>query len=222
MKHLLFITAAFLICACSTKAQKNILDKSSTDFEAAMIENIKHLDTASTQALLITLANNFDRIGKVEKLRWEPTYYASYCYATLAFLSADKNKVDGLLDKSEYYLQQAEAISKNNSEISSLYAMINSCRIIVDPINRYQTKRKDVFALLAKAKVEDPNNPRPYLVEANLLWRTPPVFGGGKKPSRQMVETAIEKYKIFKPANTISPTWGELQALSLLRKIDTN
>jgi hypothetical protein len=222
MKLLLLITAAFLVCACSTKAQKPILDKNSTDFEAAMIENIKHLDTASTQSFLITLANNFDRIGKVEKLRWEPTYYASYCYATLAFLSADKNKMDGLLDKSEYYLQQAEAISKNNSEISSLYAMINSCRIVVDPINRFQTKRKDVFDLLAKAKLENPDNPRPFLVEANLLWRTPSVFGGGKKPAKQTVETAIEKYKKFEPANTISPMWGELQALSLLRKIDTN
>ncbi|HEX8332649.1 MAG TPA: hypothetical protein VF622_08495 [Segetibacter sp.] len=222
MKHLLFITAAFLICACSTKAQKTILDKSSTNFEAAMIENIKHLDTASTPSTLVTLANNFDRIGKVEKLRWEPTYYASYCYATLAFLSADKNKVDGLLDKSEYYLQQAEAISKNNSEISSLYAMINSCRIIVDPINRFQTKRKDVFALLAKANLENPENPRSFLVEANFLWRTPAVFGGGKKPSRQTIETAIEKYKTFKPENAISPTWGKFQALSLLRKIDAN
>jgi hypothetical protein len=222
MKRLFVITTAFLVCTCSTKAQKIILDKSITDFEAAMIENIKHLDTASTTSSLITLANNFDRIGKVEKLRWEPTYYASYCYATLAFLSADKNKVDGLLDKSEYYLQQAETISKNNSEISSLYAMINSCRIIVDPINRFQTKRKVVFALLEKAKLENPNNPRPFLVEANLLWRTPSVFGGGKKPSRQTVETAIEKYKISQPVNTISPTWGELQALSLLRNIDAN
>jgi hypothetical protein len=222
MKKQIFITAAFLMFSFSIQAQNTVLSKNINEFEMAMIENIKQVDTASTPYSLISLANNFERIGKVEKSRWEPTYYAAYCYATLAFLSADKDKVDGLLDKSEYYLQQAEAISKNNSEITSLYAMINSCRIIVDPINRFQAKRKVVFALLAKAKLENPENPRPFLIEANLLWRTPAVFGGGKKPSIQSLGIAIEKYKAFKPENLISPVWGETQSKSMFKKINAS
>jgi hypothetical protein len=222
MKKQIFIAAAFIVAAFSIQGQKAVLVQTNTDFEAAMIENIKQIDTASTPNSLITLANNFERIGKVENTRWEPVYYAAYCYATLAFLQTDKDKVDVLLDKSEYYLQKAEEISKNNSEITSLYAMINSCRIIVDPINRFQTKRKVVFALLAKSKLENPGNPRPYLIEANLLWRTPSVFGGGKKPSIQSLETAIEKYKAFKPENAISPTWGETQSNLMIKKINAS
>lgn len=222
MKKQIFIAVTFFVSAFLLQAQNTVLSQTVTNFEAAMIENIKQLDTASAPYSLISLANNFERIGKLEQTRWEPTYYAAYCYAALAFLSSDKDKVDGLLDKSEYYLKQAEEISKNNSEISSLYAMINSCRIIVDPINRFQTKRKVVFALLAKAKSESAGNPRPYLIEANLLWRTPSVFGGGKKPSLQSLETAIEKYKAFKPENAISPTWGETQSNLMIKKINAS
>ena len=138
----------------------------------------------------------------------------------MAFMSPDKSKIDWLADKAEAFLQQAEAIEKNNSEICCMFAMINSCRILVDPVSRFQTKGREVQAFIAKAIEENPNNPRIYLLQARMQLRTPEAFGGGKKIAKESVETAIEKFKNFTPENSISPAWGEGQAISLLEKIN--
>ena len=210
---ILFLCTYFLISA------QNSLTKTGSSFESAMLENISRMDTASSPAALISIANNFERIGQVEKTKWEPFYYASYCYTAMAFMSPDKVKIDVLADKAESLLQQAEAIEKNNSEITTLFAMINSCRILVDPLSRFQTKGPEVNELIEKAIAENQENPRIYLLQARMQLRTPEAFGGGKGVAKQSAETAIQKFASFKPENSISPNWGEAQAKSLLAKI---
>jgi hypothetical protein len=192
----------------------------STAFESAMQSSIRQLDTASTATGLINIANNFERIGNAEKTKWQPFYYAAYCYTAMAFLSPDKGQIDFLADKAELVLQQADAIEKNNSEISCLFAMINSCRIMVDPMGRFQTRGKEVQALLIKATQENPNNPRIYLLQARMQLRTPEGLGGGKKIARESAETAVQKFSDFRPINSIAPNWGAEQAKSLLDKIN--
>jgi hypothetical protein len=189
-------------------------------FESVMKANIAQLDTSSTPESFMNLANNFERIGNAEKTRWQPFYYAAYCYTVMAFLSTDKSKIDFLADKAESVLQQADAVEKNNSEISCLFAMINSCRILVDPMSRFPTKGKEVQAQLAKAKQENADNPRIYLLQARMQLRTPEGLGGGKKVAKESAELALQKFRDFKPENSIAPNWGEQQAKSLLDKIN--
>lgn len=216
------ISLALLIALISTsKAQTaNNSIKPTSAFEAAMLSNIKQLDTASGAASLMNLANNFERIGNAEKTKWEPFYYASYCYVIMAYVSPDKSKIDWLADKSEALLQQAEAIDKNNSEISCMFATINSCRIMVDPMSRFPAKSQEVNAMLAKATQENAGNPRIYLLQARMQLRTPEAFGGGKAVAKASAETALEKFKSFVPATVIAPAWGEQQAKALLAKIN--
>jgi hypothetical protein len=45
---------------------------------------------------------------------------------------------------------------------------------------------------------------------------TPPAFGGGKDKAQPLFEEAIKRYKAFKPANSIMPTWGEKKAEEML------
>jgi len=189
-------------------------------FELAMKNNLAQLDTSSTPEGFLALANNFERIGSAEKTRWQPFYYAAYCYTVLAYLSPDKSKIDPLADKAESLLQQAEAVEKNNSEISCLFAMINSCRILVDPISRFQTRGREAQMQLAKAKQENADNPRVYLLQARMQLRTPEGLGGGKKAAKESAELAVQKFKDFKPENSISPNWGGQQAKSLLDQIN--
>jgi len=189
-------------------------------FELAMKNNLAQLDTSSTPEGFLALANNFERIGSAEKTRWQPFYYAAYCYTVLAYLSPDKSKIDPLADKAESLLQQAEAVEKNNSEISCLFAMINSCRILVDPISRFQTRGREAQMQLAKAKQENADNPRVYLLQARMQLRTPEGLGGGKKVAKESAELAVQKFKDFKPENSISPNWGGQQAKSLLDQIN--
>ena len=220
MKKIIFILLTIIGLQQSASAQTTASQKSLTPFETAMLKNISQLDTASSTSSLTALANSFERIANAEKNKWQPFYYASYCYVVMAFQSADKAAIDPLADKAEALLQQAEAIEKNNSEITTLLAMINACRITVDPVSRFQSKGKEVQALLAKAKEENAANPRIYLLQARMQLRTPEAFGGGKTLAKQSAEVAIEKFKTFQPESVIHPAWGEEQVKSMLQKMD--
>ncbi|HKH62153.1 MAG TPA: hypothetical protein VKA49_15030 [Flavitalea sp.] len=216
------VTVMFFVSFCSFAfEQTTVTKKEFPSFESAMLQNIAQIDTVSAPSVLVTIANNFERIGQVEKTKWQPWYYASYCYTAMAFMSPDKTKIDLLADKAESLLQQAEAIEKNNSEITTLFAMINSCRIMVDPVSRFPTKGKEVHELINKAKIENEHNPRIYLLQARMELRTPEAFGGGKDIAKLSAEKAIEKFTTFKPEDRISPNWGEAQAKSFLAKIST-
>lgn len=83
---------------------------------------------------------------------------------------------------------------------------------MVDPTARFQTKGKEVQALVTKAKEENAANPRIYLLQARMQLRTPEAFGGGKAIAGQSAETALEKFKAFQPATLLSPVWGAAQA----------
>lgn len=212
-----------LVAAYSlASAQSSVSNTAVSTFESAMLENIARMDTASSPSALISIANNFERIGQVESTKWEPFYYASYCYIATAFTTPDKNKIDVLADKAESLIQKAQAIEKNNSEITTLFAMINSCRIMVDPVSRFQTKGPEVHELIRKATRENQHNPRIYLLQARMQLGTPEAFGGGKSLAKQSAETAIEEFASFRPEKNISPNWGEAQAKSLLAKINAS
>ncbi|HEY0042372.1 MAG TPA: hypothetical protein VGB71_16985 [Flavisolibacter sp.] len=219
MKKIIFILLTTIGLQQFAIAQTSASIKEPTAFENAMLKNISQLDTASNATTLIALANNFERIGNAEKTTWQPFYYAAYCYVAMAFQSHDKSAIDPLADKAEAFIQQAEAVEKNNSEITTLSAMINACRITVDPVSRFQTKGKEVHASLAKAKEENAANPRIYLLQAQMQLRTPEAFGGGKVVAKKSAEIALEKFKVFQPSTSIHPKWGEEQAKSLLQKI---
>lgn len=223
MKKIILLSSLIgIISSCTSAQPGTAATGNNPGFEKAMLANIRQLDTASTATTLLSLANNFQRIGDAEKTKWQPYYYAAYSYTALAFLSPDRTAIDGLTDKAEALLQQAEAIDKNNSEISCLFAMINSCRIMVDPVSRFQTKGKEVQTSLAKATQENPANPRIYLLQAMMQLRTPEAFGGGAKVAKQSVDMAIVKFKDFIPENSLSPVWGSGQAKAIADKITAN
>jgi hypothetical protein len=184
--------------------------------------NIAKLDTASSGESLTNLANNFERIANAEKTQWQPYYYASYCYVVMAYLSPDKTKIDLLADRAEALLQQADAIDKNNSEISCMFAMISSCRLLVDPMGRFPTKGAEAQSQLEKAKQQNADNPRVYLLQARMQLRIPEGMGGGKKIAKASAELAVQKFNNFKPENSIAPNWGAQQAKSLLDKINAD
>ena len=184
-----------------------------------MEANLKLLDTASAPATFIMLANNFDRIGKAEKKQWQPFYYAAFCYAIMAANVPDKSKIDYLAEKAVSYLASADALEKNNSEISSLHGMILYTRLLVDPISRWQTMGKEASDLLIKAKQQDPANPRPYLVEARAKLHTPEGMGGGPKAAKLTIDECLAKFKTFMPVNSLAPGWGKAQAEKLSKSV---
>jgi len=212
MKKFLLIFTVICAGAVSLQAQTSTATDPNNKFVSAMEKNIQILDTASSPDTYISLANTFERIGNAESNQWQPFYYSAYSYTMLAYMIPDKTKVDGIADRAESFLQKATAISINNSEISTLSAMITYCRLQVDPINRFGTLGVTGGEFLAKAKAQDPSNPRPYMIEARVKLNMPESMGGGVKGATPAINTAVEKFNAFVPANSIAPHWGKSSA----------
>lgn len=204
----LIIGISLCLCTLFTFAQNE-------KFIKAMEPKVAALDTTRNTNGLKDLANGFERIAIAEKTEWLPFYYAALATVNMGYgmmdnvMSGDPSKIDPVTDKAEALLMQAEALSKNNSEIYVVKKMINSLRMIVDPQNRFMVYGPVAQQALETAKQLNPENPRVYLLEGQDKFFTPEQFGGSKTEAKKLFETASQKYESFKPSSNIDPAWGK-------------
>ena len=204
------LIAVISLCMCTmfTFAQNE-------KFVKAMAPKVAAMDTTRNTNNLKELANGFERIAIAEKTEWLPYYYAALATVNMGYtmmdnpMSGDASKIDPVTDKAEALLMQAEALSKNNSEIYVVKKMINSLRMIVDPQNRYMVYGPVAQEALETAKQLNPENPRVYLLEGQDKYFTPEQFGGSKTEAKKLFETASQKYAAFKPVSNLDPAWGK-------------
>src|SRR5215212_798691 len=170
--------AGFLIAIISLS---NFLFAQNEKYVAAMKKNISQLDSLFQKGNAKELANNFERIGDAEKTQWLPYYYAAYAQILTTYTEKDKSKVDPIADKAEELILKAEAIAgKENSEIVVIKSMIATAHMGVDPQSRYMKYGPTALSNIEKAKTLDPANPRPYYLDGQQKFYTPPALGGGK------------------------------------------
>ncbi|HEY0030851.1 MAG TPA: hypothetical protein VGC65_08855 [Bacteroidia bacterium] len=211
MKKLLSIAVLLSVTFLSSAQNKKYI--------SAMEKNVAALDTTRDAAQLQSLANNFERIASAEKSEWLPNYYLAYCYVNMTY-STKGDPIDTYCDKAEKFINIADSISPNNSEIYTLKAQIASARISVNPMSRGQKYGTISGELREKAKQLDKTNPRPYYLEGTAFFYTPPMFGGGKDKAKPAFQKALELYESFKPASTIAPNWGKSSTQYFLQKCD--
>ena len=189
----------------------------SEKYVAAMKNNIAAIDTSfRNPASLLALANNFERIASAEKNQWLAYYYAAFCQVNYGFMEQNKDKVDAIADKATDFINKADSLMPNNSEISCIKSMIASCHMMVNPMQRYMEYGPESGSNMEKAMQQDPTNPRPYYLKGQGLKYTPEQFGGGCKTAKPEYETALAMFASFKPASEISPVWGKDYVLKSL------
>ena len=188
-------------------------------YQAAMKQQVGLLDSASTfnPASLNALSNTFERIANAEQTQWLPYYYAAYCLVNEAFMTQDKTKVDPISDKAALLAEKAVALKGEDSELSCLLSLIAVSRIAVDPMTRGAKFGTESAELLEKAKTQNPENPRVYLLQGQNLMFTPEAFGGSKSKGKELLNVALQKFTAFKPENDIAPRWGEVYTKELLK-----
>ena len=211
MKKLLFLSSISLLSLFSF-AQ-------SDKYVAAMKNNIVALDSSfRNPANLAALANNFERIATAEKNQWLPYYYAAYCQVNFGFMQQDKSKTDAIADKATALIEKADSLSPKNSEISCIKSMIASCHMMVNPMQRYMQYGQESNTQMEDAMEQDPTNPRPYLLKGQSLKYTPEQFGGGCKTAVPELQTAMDKFKVFKPSSELNPVWGAERTQQLMKE----
>jgi pyrroloquinoline quinone (PQQ) biosynthesis protein C len=110
----------------------------SEKFTKAMTTNIALWDSAKTADDMLSVSAAFERIGDAEKTQWLPYYYASLSQVLYAFLKNDMSNNDAYAGKAEQLLTKADGMQPNNSEISTIKAMIATLRMLVNPQQRWQ------------------------------------------------------------------------------------
>ena len=128
--------------------------------------------------------------------------------------------IDSYCDKADIYVKTADSLSPNNSEIYTLKAQIAAARLTVDPMSRYQKYGALAAGYREKAKVLDPNNPRPWFLEGMSKLYTPEAFGGGKDKAKSSYEKANTLFETFHPPSSIYPNWGKKANEHFLKECD--
>ena len=169
-------------------------------------------DAVELQALTAKL----ERAAAVAPADWLPRYYQAYALLGQERLGKDAHP-DALLDRADAALKQARELHGDESEILALQANIYQARLTVDPMQRAQEYSPMVLETAALAKTLNPANPRPYLVEANQVYYTPEMYGGGAGKARPLYEAAQAKFAAFHPASSLAPNWGESYLLTQLK-----
>jgi hypothetical protein len=189
----------------------------SEKYMPAMKNNIAQIEPGFRDpALLLAVANNFERIAVSEKNQWLPYYYAAYCHVMLGFMEKDKSKVDVIADKASALINKADSISSNNSEISCIKSMIATCHLIVNPMQRWMQYGQESSEHLDAAIKQDSANPRPNFLKGQSLKNTPEQFGGGCNAAKVEYQKSLDKFATFKPLTELHPVWGKARVEQLM------
>ena len=187
-------------------------------FTEAMKKNIDAMNAAQTNDEIQNAVNTFDRIGDAEKSRWEPFYYASFGYVTLANREKDGAKKDAYLDLSLADLQKAKALVPEESEVIALEGFIHMMRVTVDPASRGQQYSGMAFQAFGKAVALNPENPRALSLLAQMQYGTAQFFGSATTEACSTLAKALEKFDTYKTDSVIAPQWGRKMAEGLKSK----
>jgi hypothetical protein len=164
---------------------------------AAIEKNLQIMDTATTIETGIMLKNNFERIADAEPDQWIAQYYAGMANSSYAMQEKDISLRDEIIQKAEKYINRADELSPENSEIYVIKALIAYARLTTNPTERYAVDLPLAEQYLQQAMEFNPDNPRAYLEKAIALYYMPEMFGGGKKKALPFLHRQLKNLNLY-------------------------
>ena len=187
-----------------------------TAYEKAMLPKVQMIEMPKANLDDYTAqANDFARIGDKEKTLWQPYYYDAFSIIKKGRTLMQQNQLSQLDDvakEAQNYIDKAEALSPNNAEIFLLKKMNHGLKMMVNPMERWQTEGQAAQVALNEAQKLDPENPRITILEAEDLYYTPEQFGGSKSKGIELFKKALEQFKTYKIKSSVDPNWGQGEA----------
>lgn len=191
-------------------------------YTTLMAATIQELMSTGDPAKLQQADAKLERAAQVAPTDWLPRYYQAYARTITSFVSKQEDEAkDKYLDQAEAALAQARKLGGEESELLVLQAYIYQARLSISPMLRSMKYSKMVAETLAQAKKINPANPRIYLVQANNVYYTPAMFGGGAEVAKPLFQEAQTRFAAFQPSSVLAPNWGERQVKGRLKSYDT-
>ena len=156
----------------------------------------------------------FEQLYSVDKTNWLIPYYAGMTKSLMCLLKMGDR--DALANDALIWLARAKSITVND-EIYCAESLAYTAKLSVNPALRWFTYEDKIKNALSMAKKLNPNNPRAYILEANIQHKIPFIFGGGCKSAKPLIQKAELCFNAQTKANTLEPSWG-IQSLVKLKK----
>ena len=156
----------------------------------------------------------FEQLYSVDKTNWLIPYYAGMTKALMCLLKMGER--DALANDALLWINRAKSIAVND-EIYCAESLAYTAKLSVNPPLRWFTYEGKIKNALSMAKKLNPNNPRAYILEANIQHKLPYLFGGGCKSAKPLIQKAELCLNNQAKVNSIEPSWG-VQSLVKLKK----
>ena len=156
----------------------------------------------------------FEQLYSVDKTNWLIPYYAGMTKALMCLLKLGER--DALANDALLWITRAKSIAVND-EIYCAESLAYTAKLSVNPALRWFTYEGKIKNALSMAKKLNPNNPRAYILEANIQHKLPYLFGGGCKSAKPLIQKAELCLNNQAKVNSIEPSWG-VQSLVKLKK----
>ena len=206
MRSYLFILF-FSICFLNLQAQANSTNKT---LETAVMQFNQGNKNLNYQELYV----QFEQLYAVNKTNWLIPYYAGMTKSIMCLLKmGDK---DALANDALLWVGRAKSIMAND-EVYCAESLAYTAKMSVNPLLRWLTYEGKIKKALSYAKKLNPNNPRAYVLEANIQQKIPYIFGGGCNSVKPLIQKAELCFNTQTKSNSVEPSWGK-QSLVQLKK----
>lgn len=160
----------------------------------------------------------FERIAQAEKENWIPYYYAATTLITASFESKDPVKTDEMLKKAKTFLEKANELSPNNSEIRTLEGLLYTGYVAMDPATFGMQFSGKIMALHSEAIELNPKNPRAQLNKIEYEIGSARFFGTELSTFCDDIKATQPLFDNQEESEAFYPNFGEDRIEQLLKE----
>ncbi len=184
----------------------------SQSVDALLTADYSAFESAKTYSQYLSVCNKFKLIAKQNPQNWLTNYYAAWSIAIVSFQESNKDNKDNMLNEADVFFKKIEPMDSTNDEVAILGGLLAQARLSVAPAARHTEYGAIANAYFDKAKKINPDNPRVYFLEGNILFYTPKLMGGGAEKALPLYKKAAELFSEDTGPmlrDISSPFWGK-------------
>jgi hypothetical protein len=167
---------------------------------------------------------DFERLAQNAKLRPFALYYAAWTEWVLTASHFEAKDQAAMIATSRSALGHARAAAEAKPELADFQCMLANAMITVAIMDTSQARVvfPQVAPVRRKAMELGPSNPRVLIMDAGIVFHTPPERGGSQEKALAQWRRAMDLFDQeakSKPADPLMPTWGRAEAYGWLASV---
>jgi tetratricopeptide (TPR) repeat protein len=169
-------------------------------------------DQAGLRSAIATL----DPLAKTTEAAYA-YYYLSWTYWALAASQVQQQEVRGALESANLAVEHARSGLAARDQDPEFYTALANALIVVAVLDRtrFSEVAPELAAVRRKALQLGPNNPRTVLMDAGMIFNTPPAIGDQRERGLARWQEALRLFEVeaaLTTTDTIAPRWGHALA----------